>query len=502
MKKPPELEVVQTNKQEEKIEVKPKKELTPYDFSSFLYLYTRFSEYFRYSPYTKNWYYRNEDCIFCCDYDAIEARTFLMKFCDELKKPVTEDENIFLQTGINHFREYRVLYLNALETPQRVNNVLAFLQVRCKCDFLAENLRHYIKFKNGLFHMPTKKFITNEDYVNSKLYEEIVFQRCMGINYIETSVKSPDKFLEFMEFLCSEDLELMEYLFALIGYFMTGYNNLQKFHFLYGTGKNGKSVFINLLPRLFGTYYDKIPYDMLLENAPPDRLYQFFDTIRGSRLLISDEIVSNKALKISAIKTITGGDYITARALYGVAYKYIAEFKILLFGNHEPIINTNDFGTLRRIVKIPTKNTVEDGKEKDMYDLIDEIMVDADEIGRICLDCYFIEIEKPNNKFGLPSSIMESTQEMISATDFMSEFINDCLIITDETIGFRELRKDVYAVYEKWCDDASKNPISKKLFAASLKEKGIKSPEKSSHLYWENVKINQSWKNKEQTECL
>jgi phage/plasmid-associated DNA primase len=50
------------------------------------------------------------------------------------------------------------------------------------------------------------------------------------------------------------DVELQDYLQRMAGYCATGHTREHVLFFLYGTGVNGKSVFINTLVAIWGTY--------------------------------------------------------------------------------------------------------------------------------------------------------------------------------------------------------------------------------------------------------
>ncbi|MFP5483917.1 MAG: DNA primase, partial [Gammaproteobacteria bacterium] len=53
------------------------------------------------------------------------------------------------------------------------------------------------------------------------------------------------------------------------------------------------------------------------------------------------------------IKSLTGGDRITARPLYGHLFEFDPTHKILISGNHKPNISGTDDGIWRRIRLIP-----------------------------------------------------------------------------------------------------------------------------------------------------
>jgi len=85
---------------------------------------------------------------------------------------------------------------------------------------------------------------------------------------------------------------------------------------LYGTGKNGKSVTIGALARVWGDYAVNIAAESLMVrrgDGPRSDLAR----LHGARLVTASEGESGAYLAESVVKQLTGDDAITVRRLYG-----------------------------------------------------------------------------------------------------------------------------------------------------------------------------------------
>ena len=75
--------------------------------------------------------------------------------------------------------------------------------------------------------------------------------------------------------------------------------------------------------------------------------------LRGARLVIASETQEGRAWDEQRVKTLTGGDVVTARFMRADNFSYRPAFKLLLFGNHKPRLGTVDDAWRRRFHIVP-----------------------------------------------------------------------------------------------------------------------------------------------------
>lgn len=82
---------------------------------------------------------------------------------------------------------------------------------------------------------------------------------------------------------------MIRYLHLLLGYSITGDVGAQVLAFLYGQGKNGKSVLLDVIVKLMGDYADAAPPGFLMaktfESHPTD-----LAELHGRRVIVCSEL--------------------------------------------------------------------------------------------------------------------------------------------------------------------------------------------------------------------
>ena len=124
--------------------------------------------------------------------------------------------------------------------------------------------------------------------------------------------------------------------------------------FFYGAGRNGKSTLVDLMVDVLGDYAVSLSIDSFAGDsrkvggeATPD-----LARLPGARMVSASEPEMGVRLKDALIKTLTGGDKISVRRLHQDFFELIPQFKIVLQGNHKPIITDDSDGIWRRVMLI------------------------------------------------------------------------------------------------------------------------------------------------------
>jgi putative DNA primase/helicase len=75
-------------------------------------------------------------------------------------------------------------------------------------------------------------------------------------------------------------------------------------------------------------------------------------------MVVTNEIEDGTWLAESLVKLLTGGDRIAARHLYQEIFEFEPQFKLVIAGNHKPVVRNDDYGIWRRIQLIPFEVTI------------------------------------------------------------------------------------------------------------------------------------------------
>ena len=148
------------------------------------------------------------------------------------------------------------------------------------------------------------------------------------------------------------DVGLQRFLQQVAGYCLTGDIREHALFFVYGSGGNGKSVFLNVLAGIMGDYATTAAMDSFTASAT-DRHPTDLAMLQGARMVSASETEEGRAWAESRIKQMTGGDTIRARYMRQDFFEYRPQFKLMIVGNHKPILRNLDDAARRRFNIIP-----------------------------------------------------------------------------------------------------------------------------------------------------
>lgn len=270
--------------------------------------------------------------------------------------------------------------------------------------------------------------------------------------------------LKFVRRIMGDDNELCTFLQRAIGYSLTGDISEQCLFFMFGTGKNGKSTFIETIQALMGEYVVKTPTETLMAR---DRSGVPNDVARlaGKRLVVARETDEGQRLAEATIKDLTGGDKIVARYLHQEFFEFAPTFKLWMYGNHKPMIRGNDEGIWRRMRLIPFTVTIT--PEEQDPNLSEKLLEELPGILNWALQgCR----EWMQHGLGEPFAIREATADYRSEMDVLGTFIAEvCEVGPDKSIA----AKKFYEHYSTWCSDYGERAMSQRQLGVRLKERGF-----------------------------
>ncbi|MFC3696713.1 phage/plasmid primase, P4 family [Sphingobium xenophagum] len=162
----------------------------------------------------------------------------------------------------------------------------------------------------------------------------------------------PSLWLTFLEQATAGDRELMRFLQQMAGYCLTGLTNEHALFFIYGPGGNGKSVFLNVLNYIMGDYATTAGMDTFTASKS-DRHPTDLAMLNGARLVSASETEEGRAWAESRIKQLTGGDKISARFMRQDFFEFVPQFKLVIVGNHAPVLANVDDAAKRRFNIVP-----------------------------------------------------------------------------------------------------------------------------------------------------
>ncbi|HEU0045231.1 phage/plasmid primase, P4 family [Sphingomonas sp.] len=164
--------------------------------------------------------------------------------------------------------------------------------------------------------------------------------------------EEPELWLRCLREWTGGDEELVQFLQQFLGYSLTGLTVEHALLFLFGSGGNGKSVFLNIVLAVMGEYSMTAGMETFTASKS-ERHTTELARLRGARVVTGSEVEEGKEFNSARIKQATGGDPITARFMRQNDFTYIPQFKLLFTANDQPRLHQVDDAMKRRINMIP-----------------------------------------------------------------------------------------------------------------------------------------------------
>ena len=270
--------------------------------------------------------------------------------------------------------------------------------------------------------------------------------------------------LSFLEQVTGGDTELQAYLQRVVGYCLTGSTQEHAMFFLYGTGSNGKSVFVNTLVTILGDYAANAPMETFMDNRS-DRHPTDLAGLRGARIVTATETEQGRRWNESRIKEITGGDRITARFMHKDNFTYPPTFKLMMSGNHKPAIRNVDEAMRRRMHLIPFEVTIP--RDKRDRQLQEKLLKERDGILAWALEgC----MRWQRTGLSPPQSVQDATSEYFEGEDAMGRWIEERCVLAATA---KSLTAELFNDWKHWADGAGEFVGSQRRFADLLITRGI-----------------------------
>lgn len=186
--------------------------------------------------------------------------------------------------------------LGPYATGPKISSILKVIKAAVVTDKLF-NVNPVINFINGTLELSPNILFREHRAEDCCTY-------CLSYPYDPSATSN--EWLNFLDTVTNHDDKKICLLQELAGYVLFPDNRLQKCAVLIGSGANGKSVFLNVLTRIFGSSN--------VSNVEMSSLSQDFQVIQlmNSMLNISAETRTNVAGAESKFKQITAGDEISA----------------------------------------------------------------------------------------------------------------------------------------------------------------------------------------------
>lgn len=396
-----------------------------------------------------------------------EGKTYALNLLVDISKKMLEEIN-YLEDVKD--KEKLIKFINKTLNKSFKEDVLINLQSNNKLKISDDTFEkstgeNLFNISNKTYDFKRKCFReqTRNDFLTMK--NELVYNE-------NATCEKWNKYLNDV-FLCDE--ALIHYVKKLIGYVITGRGNERLFIILNGKGKNGKSVFCEVLKKVLGCYAGTISKEAFTYNKYKNNEINSFLTQaleEKTRFLVASELTSLDVLDDALVKNISGNEAVTTRTLRSLPITLKPQFTVFCLTNNLPRIKDYSKGMWDRIKIIPFDACFGDevGEKKENKHLKEELIEEASGILNWCIEG-FLEYEKEGLEE--PQRVKELIVTYKQDEDLYQQWI-------DENIQFKtgstELVKVCFEDFKKFLEQQgiTERVTQRKFTQTLLKQKNFK----------------------------
>jgi len=315
--------------------------------------------------------------------------------------------------------------------------------------------------------------------LNGHTKDDLITKIC-PVSYSEDA-ECP-KWLEFLNTVMDRNQDLIDFLQRAVGYSLTGSTREQCLFFLYGTGANGKTTFLEAILALLNDYSKRADFSTFLIKYG-ESIRNDLARLKGARFVSAIETAEGKRLAEGLVKQLTGQDMVTARFLRQEFFEFQPEFKIWLAANHKPNIVGSDYAIWRRMKVIPFTITIPEKLQNP--DLGSELKEELPGILRWAVEgC----LEWQKSRLREPKEVKLATAKYKADMDIIGDFLKDACTLYDHNSGHNGISKgDLYKTYAKWCEETGEKKLSKKKFGMCILDRGFDEILHGNKRLWEGI---------------
>lgn len=334
---------------------------------------------------------------------------------------------------------------------------------------MMKECEHLLPVQNNDFDKDFNLFNVQNGYIDLRSGQLIDHDRnnfFTKISNVEFTDKADcPKWEEFLNDIFLGRQDLIDFIQRAVGYSLSGYTTEQVLFVLHGNGRNGKSVFIEVLNEIFGNYATNITPQAIMaskmgNNSGPTPEIAKLD---GARFVTTTEPNEGDRFDEGLLKQITGGDKISARKLHENSFEFTPQLKLWMATNHKPYVRGRDEGIWRRFVIIPFEKQIP-LNEIDK-DLTKKLKQELPAIIKWCVDGY---LEWQRIGLSEPAIIKEQRDEYRTEMDSIAAFIDECCEVG--TTG--KIKSSLmFAAYDEWARENNQYRMTNTKFGIEMSKK-------------------------------
>lgn len=282
---------------------------------------------------------------------------------------------------------------------------------------------------------------------------------------INREVKSA-RWEKFIDEVTQGDKDKADFLQRALGYSILGISNEECMFILHGkTTRNGKSTLLNTIETMLGDYAKVAPVGMICRGSREKDAEAASPTLaglKGKRFVTMSESNEYGKLDEEKIKQLTGGEEISARALYQSAITYLPQFTLWLSCNDLPMVTDKSLFASERI-KVVEFNRHFSPKEQDTH--LKEELCSQENMSGIFMWLVRGYIKYKERGLEMADPLKEVVSKYERDNDLVLQFLEArCEQAADKNIR----SKDLYNAFKIWAKSEGAFVLSARKFNSEM----------------------------------
>ena len=319
---------------------------------------------------------------------------------------------------------------------------------------------HLLNAQNGVINLATGELLPHDPHAHRFTYV---------VNAAYDPQADRSEWLAFLRQTIGADDDLLRFVQMAVGYSLTGETREECLFYVHGPARSGKGTFGETLLALLGAPL-ALAADFGTFSEQKNDVQNFaLAALRPARLVVASESERYTALNPARIKSLTGGDSITAALKFKDAFTFRPRFKMWLFSNWPVNVDVDDDAAWYRLRVIPFPNSHAGQEDKTLKA---RLRSGPNLAGVLAWGVEGARMWYRLGSRGLetPKAIEDATRIQRTGLDFVQAWLDEACVTGPNFWLSNEL---LYQSYGDWCRANGVSPKGQKGLAQSLQAKGF-----------------------------
>ncbi len=273
----------------------------------------------------------------------------------------------------------------------------------------------------------------------------------------EPSASCPT-FLAFIDRIMAGNADLIGYVQRLCGILVTGDVTEQVLPLFIGVGANGKSVLVDTLLGMLGTYAGLAPPSLLTDRGGGEEHPTELADLIGRRLVVGSETEESARLKVQLVKRLTGEATVKARFMRCDYFEARRTFKVLLVTNNKPVVTEAGNAIWRRLRLVPFGVVIPDAEQD--RNLLDKLKTEWPGIMAWCIRG---TLDWRRGGMRTPEAVQLATAEYKAEQDVLADYVTARTVRGGDNVKVG--RSELWADYQSWASQVGeRHPLARNTF--------------------------------------